>query len=261
VSPDPRREWRAPWRRELTAFGDPPVSGADTLANDRWQPLPASAGEVRGIARILSGRAEIHLGADARKLYLLDHRAAGVPLIHFSTHALVDGENPDRSRILLAADSPAAGFVYLFQEEVYNLDLHGCSLVTVSACDTARGKLIRGEGVQAFSHAFLAAGAQATVTSLWRVPDQPTADFMQQLYYFLERGQSKAQALRSAKMQFLSGNFGATHPRYWAAFILTGDGWNPCPRTVGWSPILGIAAGLLALAALAGRFMAGRTPA
>jgi tetratricopeptide (TPR) repeat protein len=227
-----RTRWLAPWGRELVAFGNPPVSPSDKLAEgQQWQPLPASAAEVRGIARLVAGRAEVHLGDDARKSYLLDHRVEGVPLLHFSTHAAVDGENPDRSRILMAAD-------YLFQQEVYQLDLKGVGLVTVSACDTARGKMSRGEGVQAFSRAFLSAGASATITSLWSVADQSTADFMQQFYYYLSQGQSRAEALRSTKLGFLHANSGLSNPRYWAAFILTGDGEETAPHVITWSGVV-----------------------
>jgi tetratricopeptide (TPR) repeat protein len=241
--------WLPPWRRQLIALGDPPVSAADTFANaERWQPLPGARDEVGAIARLLPGRSEIYLGANARKRHLLDGRAAGVSLLHFSTHAIVDGENPDRSRILLAPDSAAAPFDYLFESEVYNLDLTGVDLATISACDTARGKLIRGEGVETFSNAFLAAGAAATITSLWRVPDQPTADFMKQLYYYLAQGKSKSEALRLAKLRFVQSGTMLANPRYWAAFVLNGDGWNPTQRIFPWSVVAGVAAILLALA-------------
>src|SRR5262249_46827909 len=155
---------------------------------------------------------------------------------------LVDTENPDRSRILFASD-------YLFQREVYDLDLKGVDLVTVSACDTARGRTIRREGVPAFSRAFLAAGAASTVTSLWRVADESTAAFMKQFYYFLARGQSRAGALRSAKLELLHSNSALAHPRYWAAFILTGDGATGIPLAIPWGTAL-LAAGCL-LAAIA----------
>ena len=244
-------KWLPPWRRQLIALGDPPVSAADTFANaERWQPLPGARDEVGAIARLLPGRSEIYLGPAAQKRHLLDRRAAGVSLLHFSTHAIVDDENPDRSRILLAPDSAAAPFDYLFESEVYNLDLTGVDLATISACDTARGKLIRGEGVEAFSNAFLAAGAAATITSLWRVPDQPTADFMKQLYYYLVQGKSKSEALRLAKLRFVKSGSMLADPRYWAAFVLNGDGWNPTQRVFPWSVVVGAGAIPFALAGL-----------
>jgi CHAT domain-containing protein len=244
--PDTRsRRWLLPWNRQLIAFGDPPVSSTDALAQrEQWQPLPASADEVRSIGRIVPGRAEIHLGPDARKAYLLDRRLEGAPLLHLSTHALVDPERPDRSRILLASDSPASAD-YLFQDEVGNLDLKNVGLVTLSACDTARGKMVSGEGLQAFSQSFLAAGASATVTSMWKVADEPTASFMKQVYYSLAQGAPKAEALRAAKVTFLRSNSTLSSPRYWAAFVLTGDGWNPTTRVIPWSTVLVAAAAVL----------------
>jgi hypothetical protein len=240
-----------PWSTQLVAFGDPPVEAADTFAGaERWQRLTASADEVTGIARLLPGRSRIYLGAEARKRYLVDRGADGAPLLHFSTHAVVDDENPDRSRILLAPDSPAAPLDYLFEADVYDLDLKDVDLATISACDTAQGKLIRGEGVEAFSRAFLAAGSAATITSLWRVPDQPTADFMKQMYYYIAEGQPKAEALRLAKMQFLKSGTLLASPRYWAAFVLNGDGWNASRRVIPWSAVAAAAAVLLALVSL-----------
>ena len=136
-SPAPALNRSPPWRRQLVALGDPPVAAADRLAEfERWAPLTASATEIHGIARLLPGRSQIHLGGDARKHYLQAGGVRGVPLLHFSTHAVVDDDNPDRSRILLAADSTSAAFDYLFESEVYDLDLNGVDLVTVSACDT-----------------------------------------------------------------------------------------------------------------------------
>jgi CHAT domain-containing protein len=170
--------------------------------------------------------------------------------VHLGTHAVVDSENPDRSRILMAPAVGAAASDYLFQREAYDLDLEGVDLVTLSACDTARGKMVRGEGVQAFSQAFLSAGGAATITSLWRVSDQSTAAFMKQLYYFLARGQPKTEALRAAKLAFLRSNSPWSHPRYWAAFILQGDGWEPCARPISITFVLCAAAIALALAAL-----------
>src|SRR5262249_48162873 len=82
----------------------------------------------------------------------------------FATHAVADTRDPDRSRILLAPSDSGAQPDYLFLREIYDLDLRGVTLVTLSACDTERGKIVRGEGVEGFSRALLAAGASAAVT-------------------------------------------------------------------------------------------------
>jgi CHAT domain-containing protein len=229
------------------AYGDPPVSGKDPFGEDeRWTPLPASADEIQSIARLLPGKAEVHLGAAAKKHDLISQNLEGVSLLHFSTHAIVDLENSDRSRILLASNSPAGQVDYLFQQEIYGLNLKGVDLATISACETARGQIVRGDGLRAFSQAFLAAGAAATVTSLWSVSDRPTAEFMKQFYYFLANGQTKSQALRSAKLRFLHSQSRLAAPQFWSAFVLNGDGWDSCVRFVPWSLVLG-AAGIVLL--------------
>lgn len=224
----PSSQWRfsAPWARQIVAIGEP--SSSDVLG-EQWSPLPYSGKEVRDIAALLPGRAELHLAADAGKSVLA--QARGVPVLHLATHAFVDAENPDRSRILLANG-------YLYQEEVYDLDLSGVDLVTLSACDTGKGSLVRGETVEAFSQAFLAAGAATTLTTLWRVDDALTAEFMRQFYTALAQGEPKAAALRTAKLRFLHSNSPLEDPRVWAAFVLHGDGSRPIPRAIPWSYIL-----------------------
>ena len=122
--------------------------------------------------------------------------------------------------------------------------------MTLSTCDTARGRIVGGEGVQAFSQAFLAAGAAATVTSLWKVDDAPTASFMQQQYFYLGKNISKAEALQAAKLKFLRSNSVLSSPRYWAPFVLYGNGWESATRVVPWSAVILAGAALLAAASL-----------
>ena len=232
------RGYRAPWSLETVALADPPVTS--DIAGELWEPLPGSADEARAIVQIMPGRSHLYLGADMRKQHLLE----GAPVLHLATHARIDAENPDRSRIVLAHDD-------LLQEEVYDLDLRGTDLVTLSACETAQGKYVRGErSVQAFSQAFLAAGARSVVTSLWRVADGPTSEFMKQFYYALAQGETEGAALRSAKLQFLHSHSALADPRYWAAFVLTGDGAGQTPRVIRWSQCLMVLAVLLVFMAV-----------
>jgi hypothetical protein len=255
--PAGRRGWAPPWRRELLALAAPAVpisSGAGplgALAGDpaAWAPLPMAGEEARAIAGLLPGRSDLHLGADALKRYLMIP-SAPFPLIHVATHAVSDSIDPERSRILFAAERPREGADYLFLREIYGLKLHGLDLVTLSACDTETGKLTGGEGVEGFAKPFLAAGARATVTTLWPVEDHATAEFMKQFYAGLAAGISKAEALRQAKLRFLRSGSRLSEPQYWAAFVLNGDGLAPIPRSFGW-PGIGLAAGVAVLAALA----------
>ncbi|MFL5248706.1 MAG: CHAT domain-containing protein [Myxococcales bacterium] len=236
--------WRLPWTRELLAFGDPLVAQrpATVVSDEPPRALPTSAQEVRSIARMTHGRAELYLGASDLKKPLLEGRAAGVPLLHLSTHATADETNPELSRILFSSQTSERPPDFLFLKQISDLDLRGVDLATLSACDTERGKNIRGEGLQGFSRALLSAGARSAITALWQVADQPTTELMKQLYFELNNGEPKAQALRLAKLKFLHSGGALAHPRYWAAFVLNGEGLRPIPRVFSWSSVLLFAA-------------------
>ena len=241
-----------PWWREMVAFGNPEVQGSrDSIALDHdgtIQPLPYSSEEILAIAQMLYGRGDLFLGAADLKDTFLAAEARGAPILHVSTHAFADADVPEDSRILF---SPRAGDApdYLFLRELHELDLREVNLATLSACDTERGQMIRGEGVQAFSRALLFAGARSAVTTLWRVSDQPTSEFMKQFYYYaLQKHQPKAEALRSAKLKFLQSQTELNNPAHWAAFVITGDGITRLPRFFSWTELaLGVLAVLLGL--------------
>ncbi|HEX4801875.1 MAG TPA: CHAT domain-containing tetratricopeptide repeat protein, partial [Myxococcaceae bacterium] len=250
--------WLVPWGRRLVAFGDPIVSSrlgpnlADVFPEEELRErLPASAQEVQAIALMSGGRSEIHLGADDLKKYLMQGNAKGVPLLHLSSHATADLASPERSRILFSSGNKDGRPDYLFLRELYDLDLRGVELVTLSACDTERGKILRAEGVQGFSRALLSAGSLAAVTTLWRVADQPTSELMKQFYYAIGQGRTKAQALRLAKLKFLQSGSDLAHPRHWAAFVLNGDGLRPVTKAFPWSIVLAPIASALLLVGLA----------
>jgi len=245
---------RLPWQQQLVGFGDPAVIGggeSSLTSSPRGEitgSLPASGDEIRGIARMSAGRTKLFLGPEDRKQTFFTSAHSGAALLHVSTHAVTDMDDPERSRLLFSPDEPGQPNNYLFLKELYDLDLRGTSLATLSACDTERGRLVPGEGIQAFSRALLAAGSRSALTTLWRVPDEPTSQFMQHFYfYLLKKHQSKAEALRLTKLEFLHSGTELSHPRYWAAFVLNGDGAEPVPRFIPWQ-VLVIPIPIIALA-------------
>jgi len=245
---------RLPWQQQLVGFGDPAVvgSGESSLTGaprgEISGSLPASGEEIRGIARMSAGRTKLFLGPEDRKRTFFESAHSGAALLHVSTHAVADMDDPERSRLLFSPDEPGQPNNYLFLKELYDLDLRGTSLATLSACDTERGRLVPGEGIQAFSRALLAAGSRSALTTLWRVPDQPTSEFMQHFYfYLLKKHKSKSEALRLTKLEFLRSGTALSHPRYWAAFVLNGDGAEPVPRFIPWQ-VLAIPIPIIALA-------------
>jgi CHAT domain-containing protein len=213
----------APWRPRVAAFGD-------------------SSSELRSIARALGGRAALYDGPSELKRHLLGDALAGVPVLHFATHATVDLADSNRSRIRFGSE-------YLFRGEVQALPLEGADLVTLPAGETEAGRVVRDEGIQSFSRAFLVAGARTTVTTLWRVEDRATAEFMRVFYGSLGQGRGKADALRDAKLDFLHRGGAYAQPKTWAAFVLNGDGDTPLRPVLSWWRVAGIA-GIVAAAIL-----------
>jgi CHAT domain-containing protein len=245
-----------PWHRELVAFGNPETEQKSDRSKtfegiQPVQPLPHSSEEVLGIAHMVNGRSSIFLGSSNVKSTFLATDTRGVPILHVSTHAFADGDIPENSRILFSPEAASKSANYLFLREFYDLDLREVDLATLSACDTERGRLIRGEGVQAFSRALLNAGSRAAVTALWRVDDQATAEFMKQFYYnALQKHQTKAQALQSAKLKFLQSHTPLENPALWAGFVLSGDGLTTLPRFLSWSDL--VLSGAIAVLVLTG---------
>jgi len=252
-APTPIRRFAPPWSPQFRGFGDPIFGSASLDDPERLRTrLTGSAQEIRDIASELGGASILHLGKDDQKKYLDDKAAP--PLLHIASHAFVDPGAIEQSRILFSAvesRSPGSGPAsYLFLNEAYELPFSGVELAVLSACDTERGKLLAGEGIESFSRAFLAAGARSTVTTLWRVPDDTTATFMRIFYHHLQRGASRAEALRLAKLRFLRSGAPTNDPHYWAAFVLTGDGLRPVSTALRWRSIALVAALLAALLAL-----------
>lgn len=104
----------------------------------------------------------------------------------------------------------------------YNLNLHA-GLVAMSACQTALGAEMRGEGLVGLTRAFLSAGSPRFGASLWTVPDHSTAELMTRFYRFmLVSGVRPAAALRRAQISIWNEGRWA-RPYYWAAFTVQGE--------------------------------------
>jgi CHAT domain-containing protein len=104
-------------------------------------------------------------------------------------------------------------------QEIFGLDLHA-SLVVLSACETALGKLSRGDELTGLTRAFIYAGTPSVITTLWQVNDRAAFELMWEFYLHLKAGANKAEALRQAQLLMLQRH---PHPYYWAAYELIGE--------------------------------------
>lgn len=145
-------------------------------------------------------------------------------IVHFATHGLLNAEHPELSGLVLSLvdekGQPQDGFLRL--HEIYNLKLNA-DLVVLSACQTALGKEIKGEGLIGLTRGFMYAGAPRVVASLWKVDDLATAELMKRFYRaMLQEKQRPAAALRSAQLEMMQRRQWQS-PFYWAAFTLQGE--------------------------------------
>jgi len=146
-------------------------------------------------------------------------------IVHFATHGLLNSVHPELSGIVLSLvnENGEAQDGFLRLHEIYNLNLPA-DLVVLSACQTALGKEIKGEGLVGLTRGFMYAGAARVVASLWKVDDEATAELMKRFYQKM-LGPEKlrpAAALRAAQVSMWKEKRWQA-PYYWAAFVLQGE--------------------------------------
>jgi CHAT domain-containing protein/tetratricopeptide (TPR) repeat protein len=195
------------------------------------EPLQWTRREADAIAaRLPADRVVRALGPDANRETAMGPDVARARIVHFATHALLDVKRPELSGIVLSdgnkAGKPGPGFLSLADISGMRLS---AELVVLSACRTALGKEVRGEGLVGLTRGFMDAGARRVVGSLWSVPDAPTAALMSRFYaLLLDERRSPAEALRGAQLALRKQRrFSA--PEAWAGFVLQGD-WRPLPE-------------------------------
>jgi CHAT domain-containing protein len=196
-----------------------------SLGRTRFSRLPFSRQEADAIAALVP-RASVLKATDFAASHALvsggglgDRR-----VVHFATHGLLDSEHPDLSGLVLSLvdEKGRTRNGFLRMHEIYNLRLPA-DLVVLSACQTALGREIRGEGLVGLTRGFMYAGARRVVASLWQVDDESTAELMKHFYRgMLKEGRRPADALRTAQLR-MSEDRRWSAPFYWAGFVIQGD--------------------------------------
>jgi CHAT domain-containing protein/Tfp pilus assembly protein PilF len=178
------------------------------------QNLPGTEEEVRNIAQLLPG-SSTYIG-NAATLDQFKLQAPRFPFLHLATHGCFQQGGCQKlgmeENTLLFADSQ------FNIADAALLGLQNTRLLTLSACQTAMQANSNGEEISGVAYVFERAGARAVMASLWSVSDSATKDLMVQFYQNINKGMSKNEALRQAKLSQI-----ARHPFYWSPFILIGD--------------------------------------
>lgn len=210
----------------VLAFADPPLPpGGAGDAPDGWRGpvrrLPGARREVHHLARQVAG-VQVMAGRRARASVLHQARAGTSRVLHFATHAQVDEASPFGTFVWLAPGNGSDGRLTAAAIEGLSLS---AEIVVLSACRTAAGRLIAGEGVQGLTAPFLSAGARSVVATRWDVDDRATARLMGDFYEALLAGEPVVAALATARHAARKRGVPAG---VWAAFVVVGDPWaNP----------------------------------
>lgn len=156
-----------------------------------------------------------YVGNNASKLNFIE-TLNKYKIQHLAMHAIIDSNDYEKSSLVFAENQK------MQFKEIYALNIPA-ELVTLSACNTGIGVYHSGEGLMSLSKALFFAGTKSVVHSLWRVPDEETAEIMGQFYKNLAEGKPKNIALQEAKINFVNNNPLKQHPYFWAGFVFSGD--------------------------------------
>ncbi len=239
-----RAQNRSPAPRALAIVGDPVSSPRDERLASVAKQLPGSGmltaqrneesferllfaqQEAETILSLLpqDARPRTALGFDANVDLLRSGELKSYRMLHFVAHGRLNSEIPELTSIMLSRFKrsgqlrPGA----LYAHELHRLDLPA-ELITLSACETALGREVRGEGLLGLTQGFFQAGATRLVVSLWAVDDRATTKLMSHFYHgLLQDGLTPVAALRKAQLAMLEDPQWRA-PYYWAGFSVQGD--------------------------------------
>lgn len=202
--------------KKVLAFA-PYIQVDKNIGTDSLPDLPLSGEEISVITK------NIFAGEKALKQTFLA-QATKYPIIHLATHASAGTDSGSNWIHFYPSDSNDINNK-LFVHEIYNMDLHQAELIVLSACETGGGASVAGEGLLSLSRAFMYAGADGIISTLWKTEDRVTAYLMQRMHLYLEKKHSPEKALQLAKKDLLMDKVMGSQfktPNYWANFIYTG---------------------------------------
>lgn len=189
-----------------------PVKNAITTRGDLYN-LENTSKEAAQIVQINKG--VLYNGNNATKNNFLNSLGK-YGIYHLAMHAQIDNNRYENSNLIFSNDEK----LHFYQLYALNFP---AQMVVLSACNTGIGTMQHGEGLMSLSRALVYSGVQSSVYSLWEVPDKETAELMILFYKNLGKGQSKDEALKNAKQQFIKNNPAKSHPYYWAGFVINGN--------------------------------------
>ncbi len=227
--------------------------GSAFAGGARLGALPHARREGRAALRHLGRDGRLAVGAAASERFLKLQEPRRFRVLHLAAHAVIDDRHPQRSAVVLARGGGGEDGL-LQPREIVELDFED-QVIVLSACDSAVGQVLRGEGVMSLARAFFQAGARTVVASLWRLQDEDAKLFFDRFYRHLGSGSSVAAALQGAQRDRIRDGAPAAA---WAGLVALGDGELVVvpagvsrPLLAGWRSVLLFALAMALLAAVA----------
>ena len=203
----------------------------DQITRGEIADLPGTETEVKNINQILRKKkvsTDLYLGANSTEA---NFKKSDAQLIHVATHGFWFEENSDtqadamfQSGLLLAGvknyqlNSNGLNDGLLTAYEIQGMSLEDTQLAVLSACETGLGKIAVGEGVFGLQRAFMIAGADQLMMSLWKVDDEATQQLFTVFYKeWIQKGKEISEAFATAQKTIRKKY---KHPYYWGAFVL-----------------------------------------
>jgi CHAT domain-containing protein len=208
----PARSTRSAAQASLDAVPEP--------SHRDYQRLRFSAEEAAGIsAQFPPADVDELIGVDATRERLLALDWSQYRFIHIAAHGIVDAQVPELSALVLGSYD-ARGEVADHAVRVADMSLQTLTaeVAVLSACETALGTEVRGEGLVGMSSTMLARGARAVVASLWPVPDEIGAQMMTEFYQHMLHDSMRPEAALGAAMRSMALRERSSDPALWAAF-------------------------------------------
>jgi len=192
------------------------IESSTDLTRSGYPPLPGSKEEVEMIGEVMKTK-KISFCCYIEKKFTVETARKSSPsggYVHFSTHGFLSPRAKGRFSGIVASD----GYIYIM--DIFNWNLNA-DMVVLSACKTGLGKLLKGDDMVCLPRAFIQAGSDNLVATLWSVQDESTRDLMVEFYKHILSGESKPEAMRNAQLSIMKKY---EHPYFWAPFVIFGKG-------------------------------------
>lgn len=215
-----KKQWFG--NKSCAIFGIDYLSNKKLFGDSVYSSLPFIEEEVKNVQQLNKG--ELYLNENAT-INHLENQLSASEILHIAVHGSFNEDNPGSSGLIFSKQNEKDQRDNILSlAAIYGLHT-SAQFIYLSACFSGKGMLAASEGVMSLSRAFTYAGARSQVITLWEVSDRASAIIAKNFYQYLKDGQSKDDALRLAKLQYIreSSTSIGQNPFFWAGSVVVGN--------------------------------------